>query len=323
MGQFLFEYGMFVAKAITVTIAIVATFGTILALLSKGKLKSNSDIEISKLNEKYAQIKQLMQRKLLTKQQYKNLTKATKKARQELTGNIFVVNFQGDLKATAAVQRLRDVVTAILCVATSKDAVLVTIESQGGLVHSYGLAAAQLARIRSQNIHLTVAIDLVAASGGYLMAAVANKIIAAPFAIVGSIGVVAQLPNFHKLLHKHNIEIEQHTAGKYKRTLTMLGKNTDTQRDKFKEDLEATHVLFKQFVSTYRSQVNIETVATGEHWFASQAIDLQLIDKIMTSDDYLLDKSKNTNIFLVKSKTKEKLTDKISAALFKLRAAIC
>ena len=109
---------------------------------------------------------------------------------------------------------------------------------------AYGLAASQMQRIRDKKLKLTVCVDKVAASGGYMMAVVADKIIAAPFAVLGSIGVLAQVPNFHRLLKKHDVDFEMLTAGKYKRTLTMFGENTDKGREKFQEDIEDTHVLF-------------------------------------------------------------------------------
>ena len=183
------------------------------------------------------------------------------------------------------------------------------------MVHSYGLAASQLKRIKDRKIKLTVAVDLVAASGGYMMASVADHILAAPFSVVGSIGVLAQLPNFNRLLKKHNVDIEQHTAGEYKTTLTLLGENTDKSRAKFKEELEKTHDLFKLFVSQNRPQVAIDKIATGEHWYAQQALDLNLVDEIKTSDDYILEKSQNQSVFEISYVIQETLKEKISNAL--------
>ena len=144
------------------------------------------------------------------------------------------------------VESLREEITAIISIANpSKDKVLIRLESGGGVVHGYGLAASQLQRIKSAGIPLSVAIDKVAASGGYMMACVADEILAAPFAIVGSIGVIAQIPNFNKILKKNDVEFEQITAGEFKRTLTLFGENTDKAREKFREEIEQTHDLFK------------------------------------------------------------------------------
>ncbi|WP_345667778.1 protease SohB [Wohlfahrtiimonas larvae] len=212
-----------------------------------------------------------------------------KEDEQKPLPKLFVLDFDGDMAANAA-QNLKQEVNAILSVAKENDEVFVRLKSPGGVVNGYGLAAAQLERFKEKNYNLTVAVDEVAASGGYLMACVANKIVAAPFAIIGSIGVVAQLPNFHRLLEKYDIDYEQFTAGKYKRTVTMFGENTDEGREKFKEELEDIHTIFKAYVNQHRPQVNIDEIATGEHWLGSQALTLNLVDELQTSDAYLLSK---------------------------------
>lgn len=180
------------------------------------------------------------------------------------------------------------------------------------MVHGYGLASSQLDRLRDANIKLTVSVDKVAASGGYMMACIGEKIIAAPFAIVGSIGVVAQLPNFSKLLKKNDIEFEQLTAGEYKRTLTMFGENSDKAREKFQLELEETHVLFKDFIHEHRAELDLEKVATGEHWFGKQALELGLIDAIQTSDDYVTQACKHREVLAIHYVQKKKLSDKIA-----------
>ncbi|MCW8356480.1 protease SohB [Marinomonas pontica] len=221
------------------------------------------------------------------KKQKKIAEKSSNNPEEESKKRLYVLDFDGDIKASA-VESMREEITAVLSVAKPQDEVVVRLESGGGVVHGYGLAASQLQRIREANIPLTICVDKVAASGGYMMASVADKIIAAPFAILGSIGVVAQIPNVHRLLDKSLIDVELHTAGKYKRTLTMLGENTDEGREKFKQDLEDTHGLFKRFVSTQRPQLDIEGIATGDTWYGSEALENKLIDQVMTSDAYLV-----------------------------------
>ena len=207
-----------------------------------------------------------------------------------------MIDFKGDIRATE-VTSLREEITAILTVATTGDEVLVKLESAGGTVHGYGLAASQLKRIRDKGIHLTIAVDKVAASGGYMMACVAHKIIAAPFAIIGSVGVLAQMPNFNRLLKKHDIDFEEITAGKYKRTLTLFGENTDEDREKMREELADIHLLFKEFIHENRSQVDVEKIATGEHWHGKRALELKLVDELRTSDDYLSSSVNTADIF--------------------------
>jgi serine protease SohB len=147
-----------------------------------------------------------------------------------------------------------------------------------------------------------------------MMACIGNRILAAPFAVIGSIGVVAQLPNFNRLLKKHDVDIELHTAGAHKRTLTMVGENTEEGRQKFKEELEDTHVLFKEFVSENRPELDIDHIATGEVWYGKRALDQKLIDEIRTSDDYLLSKRADTDIFSVKYRQKRSLPERLGFA---------
>jgi serine protease SohB len=197
-----------------------------------------------------------------------------------------VVDFKGGVDAKE-VNTLRDEVSMILSLASAVDTVLVRLESGGGVVHGYGLGAAQLARLKTAGIPLTVAVDKIAASGGYMMACVADEIIAAPFAIVGSIGVIGQLPNVNRWLKKHDIDYEQHTAGEFKRTLTVLGENTPEAREKFKADLAEIHHSFNAFVGSHRPHMDLTKVTTGEHWLAEKALTLGLVDALQTSDDYL------------------------------------
>jgi len=228
---------------------------------------------------------------------------------------VYVIEFPGDIRASE-VDNLREEVSVVLGAARPDvDEVVIRIESGGGLVNAYGLAAAQLVRLRDNGVKVTAAIDKVAASGGYLMAAVANRIVAAPFAVVGSIGVVAQIPNFHRLLKKSNVDLELHTAGEHKRTLTMFGENTEAGRTKFREELELTHQLFKQFVGRYRPGLDIDHVATGEHWFGEQAIDLGLIDTLQTSDDLLLDLYSHADVYLVRFKRREPVSRRLTLAV--------
>ncbi|AUD78366.1 protease SohB [Kangiella profundi] len=228
---------------------------------------------------------------------------------------MYVIDFDGDIHATG-VDSLREEVTAILATANKGDEVMVRLESPGGLVHSYGLAASQLKRIRDAGLKLTISVDQVAASGGYMMACVADELVAAPFAVVGSIGVVAEIPNFNRLLQKANIDYEQHTAGQYKRTLTMFGQNTTVAREKFKQELEDTHQLFKTFIHENRPNLDLDKVATGEHWYGRQALELGLVDKILTSDDVILDALNSKDVYSIKYEIRKPLTERLSVNLY-------
>lgn len=318
--EFLYEYGLFLAKAVTVLLVIVAVI--LMTLMSTVKHKSDKgELRLTHLSEELEALKHDLKQELLTKKQFKAYEKALKaeekaKSKQDevLQSTVFVIDFKGSIDANE-VTALREEITAILTIAEPTDEVIVNVESGGGMVHGYGLAASQLDRLRQANIKFSVCIDKVAASGGYMMACVANKIYAAPFAIVGSIGVVAQLPNFNRLLKKHEIDYEQHTAGDFKRTLTVFGENTQEGRDKFQQELEETHELFKTFVGQYRPEMDIAKVATGEHWYGQQAIALGLVDEISTSDDVVLKLVGDHKVIKIKYQTKKKLSDKLAQGM--------
>jgi len=326
MMDFLAEYGLFLAKTLTLVFALLITLVGVVAITLRGK-KTPGSIYIENLSEKMAEVRDTLQAETLPKDILKQLKKDKKKEqkakkkqkgdKEEQASRLFVMRFDGDIRASQ-VHALRETISAVVEIAQSNDEILLVLESPGGFVHGYGLAASQLQRLRSRHLKLTVAIDKMAASGGYLMACVAHKIISAPFAIVGSIGVVGQLPNFNRLLEKHHIDIEQHTAGEYKRTLTMFGKNTEKGRLKFQEDLEETHLLFKNFIAENRPEVDLAQVSTGEHWYGTDALKLRLVDELLTSDDYILEKIKTAEVFEIGYEEKQKLADKIAGSFAKI-----
>lgn len=313
--DFLLEYAGFLARAVTVLVVIVVVLSVAASLRSRGRSKGG-ELLVSSMNEFYEELKQTVEYSVLDKAQLKTLKKANKtKLQQDRKAGIeknrvYVLDFDGDIKASA-VENLRHEITALLGVAKSTDEVVLRLESGGGMVHSYGLASSQLARIRDAQIPLTVCVDKVAASGGYMMACIGNKILSAPFAILGSIGVVAQLPNIHRLLKKNDIDVEVLTAGEYKRTMTVLGENTEAGRQKFLQELQTTHDLFKQFVARFRPQLNIDAVATGEVWLGSDAQGLALVDVLQTSDEYLSKRAEEADVYLLEFIQKKTLQERI------------
>lgn len=325
MHEFLIEYGLFLAKTVTLLLAAGLLIGGLAAALHGARHQQAERLEVEPLNERYQRLRETLSEEVLEPEARKRDRKERQRRLKELSKSnaknprkrVYVLDFDGDLQASA-VAELREEVTALLQLLRKEDEVLLRLESEGGLVHAYGLAASQLKRLRDRGFPLTVAVDKVAASGGYLMACVADHIIAAPFAVVGSIGVVAQIPNLHRLLKKHEVDIELHTAGEYKRTLTLLGENTEAARAKFKEELEDTHLLFKQFVSEHRPQVPIEKAATGEHWFGARALALRLVDQLRTSDDYLLDRAEGADLFQVRFRRKKPLSERLQIGLLRL-----
>ena len=360
--DFLYEYGMFLAKAVTVILTKFIVLVGFLAISSRGKRDhSQGEITLVSINDGFEEMKDAIESVVIEPQVYKQQLKAQHKkdkkdekekkkqakadaklakiALKKQASNssvaitsdnneaeseseagtelgderkrVFVLDFNGDIRASE-VDLLREEISAILSFATDKDEVVLRLDSAGGMVHSYGLAASQLERIKSAKLHLTICVDEVAASGGYMMACLADKLIAAPFAILGSIGVVAQLPNFHRVLKKHGVDYETFTAGEYKRTVTMFGENTEKGKEKFVEEIQDTHLLFKEFVSQARPSVDIDKVATGEVWFGRRAIDHQLVDELNTSDDYLMKICDSADVYQVRYELKKSFGDRLS-----------
>lgn len=341
MLEFFYDYGMFFLKALTLVVAICLTVVGIIAAASRSSSAESSDkegrIAIKNYNDSLEHLEDALSFSLLDPDQQKEAEKEKKAERkaekkaakaaakiakkqrgqgetivaEKTKSRLYVLDFDGDIRASE-VSKLRREITAVLTAATPDDEIVVRLESGGGMVTSYGLAASQLDRIRDKKIPLTVCVDKVAASGGYMMACVADKLIAAPFAILGSIGVVAQIPNIHRLLKELNIDVEMLTAGKYKRTLTILGENTDEGREKFIEDIERIHKQFKEYVGERRPQLDIERVATGETWSGQDNIDLHLADKLSTSDQYLIDACDEREVLIVSYKAKKTLRERLS-----------
>ena len=319
MTEFFLNYGLFLAKTATIVAAIVTVVLFIFIMAGRKQAGKKEVLEVNKLNKKYDDMARVMNASMLQKS---GLKKYLKEEKERLKGihkdkkdknqrkRIYVLNFHGDIRASA-VSSLREEITAILMVATKNDEVFVRLESGGGVVHGYGLAASQLMRLRDKNISLTVSVDKVAPSGGYMMACVGNRIIAAPFSIIGSIGVIAQIPNFHKVLKKHDVDFDQFTAGEFKRTVTMFGENTEEAKAKFREEIEDIHVLFKDFIVQHRPDVDIVKVSTGESWPGTRALERKLVDELKTSDDYLLENSKHADIYEISYVSKKSLIEKI------------
>ncbi len=338
MTEFFFEYGLFAAKLATLVAAILVVVAVSALAARRVRKSMKGHIETTRINDEIEAMRLALDAgisdpdtfKLHLKQLHKEKKRERKARRKALKRagagdtldagdagakrRVFVLDFDGDLRASA-VARLRREITAVLSMAKASDALLVRLESRGGMVHAYGLAASQLQRIKAHGLDLTVCVDKVAASGGYLMACVADRILAAPFAILGSIGVVAQIPNFHRLLKKNDIDFELITAGEYKRTLTILGENTDKGRAKFVEEIEDVHRLFKDFVRGHRPGLDIERVATGETWFGQRALDLGLVDELVTSDEYIVKACDEADVFEVRYVEKKPLPERLGIVL--------
>jgi serine protease SohB len=317
VSEFFAAYGLFLAQLATFILLLIAAFVIIVASRRRGHTEG---LVVEHLNRRFEDAADELKLAIEGKQKYKKAVKTRQKERKaeekarakDASGKprMFVLDFKGDLRATAAAS-LREEVSAVLRAAKPGEQVLVRLENSGGTVHEHGFAASQLVRLKQHGLELLVAVDKVAASGGYLMACVADRLYAAPFAIVGSIGVLAQLPNFHRLLEEKGVDFEQVMAGRYKRTLTVFGKNTDEGRAKLQEEVEDIHELFKNQIHEHRPQVDVEQVATGEHWYGIRALELKLVDEIRTSDDLLLDAAKQFDLYHLTYKRRRSLQERL------------
>jgi len=338
--EFITEYGLFLAKVATLVVAFILVLGALISAGTRGKRTAGAGkgaINIVRLNDELEDMRDSIRKSVLDKAQFKQEQKLEKKRlkqeekerKKQLKANanntekevdedyrkrVYVIDFNGDIEASE-VESLREEITAILSLATPKDEVLLRLESPGGMVHAYGLASSQLLRIRDKGIPLTICVDKVAASGGYMMACLANQLIAAPFAILGSIGVLVQLPNFHRLLRKYDVDYETISAGEFKTTLTTFGEITKKGRDKVKEDVEEMHVLFKNWVKEHRPAVEIDTIATGETWVGLQALERNMVDAVMTSDECIVEACEEADVFQVSYEIRRSIGDKLGAAI--------
>ena len=322
MLDYLMQYGLFLAETLTIVAAVAAVVLLVAALAARRRAGSGPErLEVRDLGARYREMKRTLESGFLgakerkaTAKALKRETKARSKEGRADRPRVFVLDFKGDIRASA-VASLREEVTAVVAFARPEDEVLVRLENAGGLVHDHGLAASQLMRVRERGIPLTVSVDKIAASGGYLMACVADRILAAPFAVLGSIGVLAQIPNFNRLLDSHGVDFEQFKGGEYKRTVTMFGKNTDADRAKLRQDIEEIHGIFKGFVIEQRPGLDIDRVATGEHWLGRRAKDLGLCDTLVTSDDYLLEANERAELVGVRFVAPKRLAARLAESL--------
>lgn len=325
MAEWLAEMGTFLLQTTLVMVAV----GLLVLLVLRGKESNEHGLKlhVESLNDQRRARNRRLRVTTTAQGARKKLVKAFRheeKARQkaakqgkddeQLATKVWVLDFHGDIKASHT-EHFAQEVSAVIEVAKADDEVIVRLESAGGLVHTYGLAAAQLDRLREAGLNTTVCIDKVAASGGYMMACTAHHIKAAPFAVIGSIGVVAQVPNIHRLLKRNDIDVELLTAGKYKRTLTVLGENTQEGREKFIDDLENTHRLFKQYVGSHRPDMDIETLATGEIWYGSEALEKKLVDSVGTSEAYLVERIAQAQVYRVKLEPPKTISRKVGLAI--------
>lgn len=335
--EYFIEYVLFVAKVATLVVAFMFVLGALISAGSRGKKSAGGKgaLQIVHLNDELEDMRDAIRKSVLDKDEYKQEHKAEKKRlKQEakerkrakstasnseedesnIKKRVYVLDFEGDIEANQ-VESLREEITAVLSLASPSDEVMLRLESPGGMVHAYGLASSQLQRIRDQGITLTICVDKVAASGGYMMACLANRLVAAPFAILGSIGVLVQLPNFHRLLRKHDVDYETITAGEFKTTLTTFGEITQKGRDKVKEDVEDMHTLFKAWVKEHRPVVEIDNIATGETWVGLQALERNMIDAVMTSDECIVKACEDADVYSVRYEIRQSIGDRLGAAI--------
>lgn len=326
---FVYEYGLFLAKTLTLVLAVLAIIAAVIGAVARGRDSAGRErLEVRRLNERFRRLGQRIEQSVLrdraSRREMSRAEKKRQRREKHSRGHLprtFVLDFEGDLRASA-VESLREEISAILTTARDDDEVVVRLESPGGMVPAYGLAASQLVRLRDARLRLTVCVDRVAASGGYLMACVADRIVAAPFAIVGSIGVVGQIPNLRGLLRRFDIDYELHTAGEHKRTLTLFGENTDEGRRKFREELEEMHHLFKAHIARFRPGLDLSRVATGEYWLGTRAAELGLVDEVGTSDDLLLRQRHDRELVGVRWRRKPHLRRRLTLAMENLMGRI-
>jgi serine protease SohB len=313
--SFWLDIAAFALKALLI-VAAVGGLVFVITRMTRGEAEDDAEIKVDSLNERYDARRARLEAEILSKKERKALAKARKKSAKSTAAaptpkRIYVLDFKGDLRASAVARLGREIDAVLTAARPDRDEVVVRIESPGGTVTGYGLAAAQLLRLRAASIKLTACVDQVAASGGYLMACAADRIIASPFAILGSIGVVAQVPNLNRLLKKNDIDFEEMTAGEFKRSVSIFGEITPAGREHFRGKLDATHEAFKEFVGQNRPRLEMAKVANGDTWLGREALELGLVDELAASDDYLFRVRDQARIFEVSSEERKSVLQQI------------
>ena len=322
---FWLDIAAFLVKALIIVAALGGLAILVARLARAGEGRDRDDeIKVKSLNERYDDMRDAVNEALLDRKELKALAKAKKKEaktaakvrRGRTPGKrVYVIAFKGDIRATA-VKRLGSEIDAVLIGARpGTDEAVIRIESPGGTVTGYGLAAAEILRLREHKIKVTASVDQVAASGGYMMACAAERIVAAPFAVVGSIGVVAPVPNLHRLLQKNEIDFEEMTSGEFKRTVSVLGEITPAGREHFRGKLDATHEAFKAHVAQCRPNVDITRVANGDYWLAREGLALGLVDEIMTGDELLFRARDSARLYEVSTEARKTLLQQLLSGL--------
>ena len=320
---FWLDIAAFAVKALL----IVAAFGALAALfagLTRGDAKRGREIEVRSLNERYDKMRDELDAKILDRKERRSLAKARKRegksaARTRATApaekRVYVLGFKGDMTASAVKGLAREIDAVLTVARPGADEVVLRLQSPGGTVTGYGLAAAEISRLREATIKVTVSVDQVAASGGYMMACAGDEIVAAPFALIGSIGVVAQAPNLHRLLKKNDIDYEELTAGEFKRSISVLGEITPAGREHFLGKIEDIHTAFKSFVAERRPAADIARVANGDVWLASEAVSLGLVDALSTGDDLIFRLKDEARVFEVATAAHKTLLQQLLGGL--------
>jgi serine protease SohB len=320
---FWLDIAAFLIKAVII-VAAIGGLAILIARLARSSEPKDREIKVTSLDEHYDDMRDAIDDALLDRKERKALAKSRKKEAkaaakdrriQEPGKRIYVLSFKGDMRASA-VKRFGSEIDAVLIAARpTSDEAVIRIESPGGTVTGYGLAAAEILRLRDHNIKVTASVDQVAASGGYMMACAANRIIAAPFAVVGSIGVVAPVPNLHRLLQKNDIDFEEMTAGEFKRSVSLLGEITPAGREHFRDKLDTTHRAFKDHVAQCRPGVDIARVANGDYWLAREAMSLGLVDEIMTGDELLFRARDTARLYEVSTEARKTLLQQVVSGI--------
>ncbi len=315
---FWLDIAAFALKALLI-VAALGALAALIARLTRRDAGRRREIEVHSLNERYDQMRDALDAKIRDRKEGRSLAKARKRAAEGAgalaSKRVYVLGFKGDVMASG-VTRLAREIDAVLTVARPEtDEVVLRLHSPGGTVTGYGLAAAEISRLRNRKIKVTASVDQVAASGGYMMACAADKIVAAPFALVGSIGVVAQVPNLHRLLKKNDIDYEELTAGEFKRSVSMLGEITPAGLEHFRGKIEDTHAAFKSFVAERRPAADLAKVATGDVWLASEAVSLGLVDDLSTGDDLLFRLKDEARLFAVATTARKSLLQHLFGGL--------
>ncbi|MDP3296608.1 MAG: signal peptide peptidase SppA [Thermodesulfovibrionia bacterium] len=194
----------------------------------------------------------------------------------------------GIIRVEGVILDSRDVIDELKTYAkdSSIKAVVIRIDSPGGAVAPAQEIYKEIVKLKKEK-KVVASMGSVAASGGYYIACPADKIVANPGTLTGSIGVIMEIPNIEGLMKKIGVETKVIKSGKHKDIASMFKSMTEEERKILQSVLDDVHDQFIRAVSEGRNMKyeNIKELADGRIFTGKKAKELGLVDTLGNLDD--------------------------------------